>query len=95
MERFKNQAAETIRQTRRVMRLEQITAQRDSVESEWRAINKQINALQDSAPRGAMGLTAESVKASPEWAELRAKQARAFNELRRLNTLLNQAKKLN
>lgn len=56
-------------------------------EAELSAASAAVTALKRSAPDGPMGLTADSVKASPEWQQARVREAIAFRKLQEANEL--------
>jgi hypothetical protein len=67
---------------------------RNKTEAEWRAVSKQVTALSNSAPRGSLGLTADSVRSTAEWQELRQRQAALFARLRKMNEAINKMRKM-
>ena len=60
-----------------------IEAARTALEAEMYAAGRALNAISGAGP---MGLTPDSVKASPEWKAKRASYDRAFAALRAFNT---------
>lgn len=62
---------------------EQAKAERDEIERE----SDEADAVLKTFPRGPMGLTPDSVRATPEWKAAKARSERAFARLRAFNTV--------
>lgn len=57
-------------------------AVRDAIDAEGREAGKVLNAF----PKGAMNLTPDAVKATPEWKAAKARSDALFQKLRTFNT---------
>jgi hypothetical protein len=62
-------------------------------EAEFSAASGVVSDLSNSAPKGPMGLTADSVKSTPEWKAARERESAAWNRLREANAMMVKARK--
>lgn len=63
--------------------------QRDEAEAEVKRLSAQLQTF----PTGAMGLTPDAVKFSPEYREIKGAYDRAFSRLRKLNSMIARVRK--